>query len=184
MKEDLARTTLQGVDHVSRGSTKDVTPYLTPGVACVLPEIPLTLRLMRTKDLAQTSRLAQALQETTVSDLQADLRGVEKAIAAMENHRDLLRLALQVKVGYSSEDGEPKPSLREAIVQVLRDSPPLRPAEIYSELEAEGWGPRGKNAKAQVAARLSKLVESGHLTRVGEKGSSRYTLPERTTDSG
>lgn len=177
-----SRPTLSGV---AGGDTQDVTPhYITQGVACVLGFMSLPLRLMRTKPLA-TSPFTKALEQTSLADLHAERQAVANNMAALENHLHLLDLAIQWKKGDAGdENGERRPSLRAGIVEILNDSAPLRPTEIYAELNERGWAPGGKNAKAQVAARLSKLVGSGHLARVGEKGSSRYTLPDRTTDSG
>jgi hypothetical protein len=82
-------------------------------------------------------------------------------------------------------DSNSRPSLRQAILYVLNErADAMRPTDIFKELELRGWAPKGKNARGQLHARLSKMVANRQVIRRGDAGSGRYTLPSKTEGPG
>ena len=75
-----------------------------------------------------------------------------------------------------------KPSLADAIPLVMaeggRDAA-WSADEILSALVAKQWAPGGKTPKNSVASTLSRLLDEGHLVRVGR---GLYKIPSETSD--
>jgi hypothetical protein len=81
------------------------------------------------------------------------------------------------------EDGSTRPTLRQAIVIVMRDSSPhraWRPVEVIRELDGRGWLPEADSSHQMVRNRLASMVKAGEMTKQG----SHYQLDPEVHATG
>jgi hypothetical protein len=147
---------------------------------------------------------ARVLSEESEDSLTRQRAQVRAQIAELQLKDSLLGIALREKATEASREGRPaqrprdlenlltafggaeegavrKPTLAAALIDVLRESSePLRPVEIFSELAHRGLAPGGRNARNQLAARLSRMTAAGKLVR----SNGRYTVNKSDITGG
>jgi hypothetical protein len=143
-------------------------------------------------------------------ELVAELNEVQRQIAALNTHAELVQLVLRFKEAtgttvrppaahakagagsvtvagggsatVAATGGTDRPTLKAAILSLMADSPHKvwTPTELHAALDAKGWAPEGTAARAQISNRLAALVKSMQVTKLGK---GRYALPQGTEGS-
>jgi HB1, ASXL, restriction endonuclease HTH domain len=151
------------------------------------------------------SPLAAALQELEgeAEQLRADLQQVaqktrrlnivDRAIGDLRSvvqHEEMQPLAEEVAPSLSqpapsrplgsnhNQAGRSRPAYREAITQILNDSPagaPLRPQEVVEEMRQRDWlSPTNENPVETIRTTMHTMVKKQQLVKTGE---GAYALP-------
>jgi hypothetical protein len=119
--------------------------------------------------------------EVAAEQVNADLRKVREMRAWWaERHPQVVRLgqAVEVEQALPIEVAKSTPTLRELILEVLRDTPvPLPVPAIRDHALARGWDTPSTNKGTMVRNNLRQLIEEQVVVRVGDDG--KYWLRDR-----
>lgn len=146
---------------------------------------PLT-RFLATQTLGELRKMkADARNEieaarSRVDELESDLARIEQAIAEKAGGR---RGATVTEPTSNGRGGQPKPSMKEAIVALLREQPEATwtTQDVFDELLKHSLAPGGAKPLNTVGNRLVELARDG---RIHKRGRGAYSLtPSRANDS-